>query len=145
MRQNPTGIAVAVALAALSCSPSALAFALPRHNVPAQGASGVATEGTIRFDSRCVWLEFDGGAANLLWPESFSATAPPLEIRGVTGKVVIREGDEVVLGVSEARALVPGCPGRPVWLVGEIASVNGVTGPDDPPVPRPTAPRPMPR
>lgn len=129
-------LGLAFALGVVACSPLPAAFRLPQHNVPAVGASAVATGGTIRFDGRCVWLEHEGGGtANLLWPAGFSATASPLEIRSTSGRVIIREDDLVELGVSEATIGVPGCPARGAWLVGEVSKVGDVAWPDSQPQP----------
>lgn len=54
-------------------------------------------------------------------------------ITAPNGSVVIREGDDVALGVANVpSALVPGCPARPTWAIAEIASVNGQTPPGSP-------------
>jgi hypothetical protein len=115
---------------------------LAQHNLPAQGASSIATGGRIAFDGRCIWLESEGGGhANLLWPAAFRAMAPPLEILGASGRAIIHEGDTVELGVMEGRAAIPGCPVRAVFLVGELDSVNGEEWPDGAPsVPTPGRP-----
>ena len=127
-------LGLGVALVASACATLPTPFELPRHNIPGQGASAVATGGTIRFDGRCIWLDDEGGgSANLLWPASYAATAPTLEIRGTSGKVIIREGDVVELGVSESHVSVPGCPVRAVWLVGEVSKVGDVSWPDGAP------------
>ena len=126
---------VGILLAAGACSTLPTAFDLPRHNVPGAGASAVATGGTIRFDGHCIWLDDEaGGSSNLVWPASYSATAPALEIRGTSGAVILREGDVVELGVSESHVSVPGCPGRVTWLVGEVSKVGSVSWPDGEPV-----------
>ncbi len=131
LKLGVAALCFAAALGLGACSPLPTAFHLPQHNVPAIGASGVATGGTIRFDGRCVWLEHDGGgSANLLWPAGFSAVAPPLQIRGTSGRVIIRENDLVELGVSEAVVGVPGCPARGTWLVGEVSKVGDTEWPD---------------
>jgi hypothetical protein len=130
------GLSAAISFGA--CATGAMPFRLPQHNIPAQGASGLATGGRIAFDGQCVWLESDGGGkANLLWPATFRAMAPPLEIRGASGQAIIHEGDTVELGVMDGHAAIPGCPVRGVFLVGEIDSVNGVEWPDGAPAPPP--------
>ena len=78
-----------------------------------------------------------GGQANLLWPSSFRAVAPPLAILGESGRAIIHEGDTVDLGVADGRGAIPGCPVRGVFLVGEISSVNGEEWPDGAPAPPP--------
>jgi hypothetical protein len=124
-----------------ACQAGPAPFRLPQHDRTAQGASGVATGGRIAFDGRCIWLEQDGGQANLLWPASFRAVAPPLAILGESGRAIIHEGDTVDLGVADGRGAIPGCPVRGVFLVGEISSVNGVEWPDGAPnVPTPGRP-----
>lgn len=139
------GLAAAISLSA--CAQGPVPFRLPQHNVPAEGASGVGTGGRIAFDGWCVWLESEGGGAvNLLWPATFRAMAPPLEIIGVSGRPIIHEGDTVELGVVDGRAAIPGCPVRGVFLVGEISSVNGEQWPDGAPnIPPPGRPPGNPR
>ena len=141
------GLSAATALGACATGPGPVPFRLPQHNVPAQGAGGVATGGRIVFDGWCVWLESEGGGqVNLLWPSTFRAMAPPLQILGASGRAIIHEGDTVELGVTDARGAVPGCLVRGVFLVGEISSVNGEQWPDGAPnVPPPGGPPGNPR
>ena len=129
------GLAAAISLGACATGPAP--FRLPQHNVPAEGASVLATGGRIAFDGRCVWLEQDGGQANLVWPATFRAMAPPLEILGASGRAIIHEGDTVDIGFAEGQAAIAGCPVRAVLLVGEIDSVNGEEWPDGAPAPPP--------
>ena len=90
-------------------------------------------------------LDFgDGHEANLIWPAGFRAFAPPLTIIGLSGEPIIREGDEVALGVAETKLQVQGCPTRASLLVGEISSVNGIAWPDGTPAPPPVS-KPGPR
>ncbi len=134
-------LAVTVVLAASSCTSREVA--LPAHALPA-AVAGDATGGRVLLAGRCVYLESDDGSAraNLLWPPGYAATGPPLTIRDPGGTTVIEEGDEVVLGVAQvAGTAVPGCPSRPVWAIGEIAQVNGVTPRGTPTAPdRPAKP-----
>lgn len=130
-----------VAHSVLACQPTRPVFELPRHDLGAADASGVATGGAIRFDGHCVWL--DGGRGletNLVWPREFRAIADPLEIHGYSGVAIIREADTVSLGVSDGTRLVPGCPARQAWLVGEVTEVNGVPWPDGTPRTHPRDP-----
>jgi hypothetical protein len=122
-------------------APAPAPFELPRHNQPAVAATGVATGGILRFDGRCAWLEQETGGANLIWPSGYRAVAPPLQIIGLSGSVVAREGDRLDLGVRDANVVVPGCPTRGAVLVGELSRVNGTPWPDG----APNWPRPDPR
>jgi hypothetical protein len=144
-RVSSLGLAAAISLG--GCATGPVPFRLPQHNVPGEGASGVATGGRIVFDGWCVWLESEGGGqVNLLWPAPFRALAPPLEILGASGRPIIHEGDTVELGVTDGRAAISGCPVRGVFLVGEIDSVNGEKWPDgEPNVPPPGRPPGNPR
>jgi hypothetical protein len=127
-----------------SCGgPDPLPFALPRHNFPAAAMSGVATGGVIRFDGRCIWLESESGSSNLIWPAGYHAFAPPLAIVGTSGRVIVRDGDTVELGVGDANEGVPGCPPRGAFYVGEVSLVNGVSWPDGEPPRPPIDPRPV--
>jgi len=44
--------------------------------------------------------------------------------RGGKLELIIKEGDDVSLGVSNERYAIPGCPPHAVLRVGEVASVN---------------------
>jgi hypothetical protein len=120
-----------------------LPFKLPQHQFPAAAMSGVASGGVIQFDGRCVWLKTDSGASNLIWPGGFSALAPPLAIVGASGRIIMRDGDTVELGVGDADRGVPGCPVRGTFYVGEVSGVNGVPWPDGEPARPPIDPRPI--
>ncbi len=112
---------------------------LSTHGLSGQQVGGIASGGRISFDGRCVSLDYGNGhSTNLVWPETFRALAPPLMIFGASGRLIIREGDEVELGVSDGNQPVPGCPQRGVFLVGEVTTVNGLRWPDGPPAPPPT-------
>ena len=129
MKAAVASLWLSAAIFVSACAQGPLPFRLPQHNF--QDAGGVATGGRIAFDGRCVWLESEGGGtANLLWPATFRAIGPPLEIIGASGRGIIHAGDTVELGVDDARAAIPGCPDRLAFLVGEILSVNGVQRPD---------------
>jgi hypothetical protein len=107
---------------------------------PAIATSAIETGGRVRFDGTCVSLDFgDGHSANLIWPVGFRALAPPFTIFGLSGQPIIRDGDEVALGVAEADLPVRGCPTRAAFLVGEVSSVNGVPWPDGTPAPPPVS------
>ena len=111
---------------------------LSTHEFSAQELTGVASGGRIRLDGQCVSLDYgDGNSTNLIWPKAFHALAPPLMIFGASGRLIIKEGDEVELGVAEGRQPVFGCPVRGVFLVGEVTSVNGSPWPDGTPAPPP--------
>ena len=102
--------------------------------------SATETGGRIRFDGTCVSLDFGGGhAANLIWPIGFQAVAPPLTIIGLSGRPIVKEGDDVSLGIAEIAVAVPGCPARASYLIGEVSSVNGVAWPDGTPAPPPVS------
>ena len=112
---------------------------LPTHGLSGQEVGADASGGRIRFDGRCVSLDYSNGhSSNLVWPKTFHALAPPLMIFGASGRLIIREGDEVELGVSNGNQPVPGCPTRGVFLVGEVTSVDGLPWPDGAPAPAPT-------
>jgi hypothetical protein len=136
-------LSAAISLAACTRGPTV--FQLPVHNLPSPG--GMASGGRIAFDGECVWLEFDGGGeVNLVWPATFRAIGPPLEIIGSSGRGIIHDGDVVELGIMDGRAAIPGCPARGVFLVGEISAVNGEPWPDGAPkVPPPGRPPGNPR
>ena len=131
------GVALGLSSAWLiaACAAGPAPFLLPQHNRPAVGASTFATGGRVAFDGRCVWLEEEGGAsANLVWPATFRAMAPPLAIIGESGRAIIHEGDTVELAYSEGPVAIPGCPARgAALLVGEISSVNDEDWPDGAP------------
>jgi hypothetical protein len=131
-----------IAFVAACGAPEPVPFELPHHNQPAVAVSGVGTGGILKFDGRCVWLESESSASNLIWPSGFRALAPPLQIVGLSGRVVAREGDRLELGVADARAGVPGCPARGgAFLVGELTKVNGTPWPDgEPSLPPPHPP-----
>src|SRR6266545_3757536 len=115
-------VSLSIAVVTASCAgPTPSPVSLAHHALPAIAASGVATGGIIRFDGRCVWLETETGASNLIWPARFLAVAPPLAVIGLSGRVIVREGDTVELGVSDAKQMVPGCPARAAFFIGEIS------------------------
>lgn len=121
------------------------AVPLPTHNFSAQQIGEVASGGRIAFDGVCVSLDYgDGTSTNLIWPLTFHAEAPPLMIFGASGHVVIREGDEVELGVRDANRPVVGCPPGGAFLVGDVLKVNGAPFPDGTPAPPPVQ-KPPPR
>src|SRR4051794_5520830 len=93
-----TVLCICAAVAIESCAtPSPVPLPLPHHDFPAVAVSGVATGGVIRFDGRCIWLESESSASNLIWPASFRAVGPPLEIVGASGRVIVRDRDVVEL------------------------------------------------
>ena len=140
----PTALIVVITLTAMGCRPARSEFDLPRHDLKPEMAGGVATGGIVRFDGRCVWLHagHDGGV-NLVWPRQFRALTGPFEIFGASGVAIIREGDQVDLGVSDrGPRLVAGCPNRVALTVGEVSAVNGVQWPDGTPRTHPRDPFP---
>ncbi len=129
MKAAVASLWLSAAISLGSCAEGPTVFRLPLHNFPTAGSIG--TGGRIAFDGQCVWLKADGGGeANLLWPATFRAIGPPLEIIGASGRGIIHEGDVVELGVTDGQAAIPGCPARGVFLVGEVDSVNGQDEPD---------------
>ena len=118
-------------------------IALPTHNFPPVAVSGVATGGVIEITGSCIWLRSDATDSNLVWPKGFVAVAPPLEITGNSGTVIIRVGDRVELGVGDANLQMPGCPLRGAFYVGEVSSVNGISWPDGTPKAPPIDQRPI--
>ena len=132
MKVRVASLGLAAAILLSGCAQGPTVFRLPVHNLPSPG--GMASGGRIAFDGRCVWLKFDGGGdVNLVWPATFRAIGPPLEIIGASGRGIIHEGDVVELGIMDGRAAIPDCPDRGVFLVGEISSVNGEQWPDGAP------------
>ena len=136
----PVALIAVAAVAVMACNAARTEFELPRHGLDDAGSIG--SGGIVRFDGRCVWLDADGGAMNLVWPRQFRALTGPLEIFGASGVAIIREGDQVDLGVSERPRLVAGCPDRGTFLVGEVGAVNGVKWPDGAPKLHPRDPFP---
>ncbi len=52
-------------------------------------------------DPRVAWLEGSGNRGEVVWPPGFSARfAPDLEVLDASGKVLYREGDEIVEGCA---------------------------------------------
>jgi hypothetical protein len=115
---------------------------LPTSGRPLE-AAGDATGGRIERQGGCVVLVDDGGVtSNLLWPPGYRVAGSPASIVAPDGKTIIREHDEVLLGVEDLGSrLVPGCSARHTWAIGEIAQVNGQTvGTPPPPLPKPPKP-----
>jgi hypothetical protein len=128
----------------VACAVEPPPIPLPTSGRPME-AAGDATSGRIDMQGRCVLLIDDGGAmSNLLWPPGFLATGPPVAISDPSGKTIIRANDEVLLGVEDlGLRVVPGCPARHTWAIGEIAQVNGTAV--GTPAPQPTRPPKPPR
>ncbi|HSJ45441.1 MAG TPA: hypothetical protein VK923_12225 [Euzebyales bacterium] len=89
---------------------------------PAASASAVAADtlvGTLGGDPAleggCVWLETDDGRVEVVWPQGYTASADPLQLRGPDGEVVAAEGDEVRIEGTVADDRVSVCQVGTIW------------------------------
>lgn len=71
--------------------------------------------GDPALEGGCVWLETDDGHVEVVWPEGYTASADPVELRGPDDEVVAAEGDEVRIEGAMADDRVSVCQVGTIW------------------------------
>lgn len=117
-----TAILTVLLLVATACASSAVSTgdATPSDASP----SAVATDtlvGTLGGDPAleggCVWLDTDDGRVEAVWPDGYTASADPVELRGPDDEVVATAGEEVRIEGSVADDRVSVCQVGRIWTV----------------------------
>lgn len=113
-----TAIVTVLLLTAAACAASPAADAGAATGTQASPTSA-ALVGTLGGDSAleggCVWLDTDAGRVEVVWPDGYTASAEPLELRGPDGEVVAAAGDDVRIEGRRADDRVSVCQVGAIW------------------------------
>ena len=116
-----TAIVTVLLLTAAACAGSPAADAGDATGTQASPTSAASDTlvGTLGGDPAleggCVWLDTDTGRVEVVWPDGYTASAEPLELRGPDGEVVAAAGDDVRIEGSRADDRVSVCQVGAIW------------------------------
>lgn len=115
-----TAIMLVLLLAATACaSPTAERGDATRASGSPSAVASDTLVGTLGGDPAleggCVWLDTDAGRVEVVWPEGYTASAEPVELRGPDDEVVAVSGDEVRVEGSRADDRVSVCQVGTIW------------------------------
>ena len=109
-------------------SPSLRASLRPSDVSPSpRSRGGDELSGTLGADSvegGCAYLESDGQRYEVIYPEGWTITAAPLELRDPSGALVAGAGDVVRVRGAEASDMASICQIGPIFRATEVVSVD---------------------